>query len=91
MIVLATKHKGDNMWERGYLQGFFSANEKTAKMWRQLIEYTHPEGEKALEKYRDFERVFGAETGAARPTVKHDLAETTKLPLWLKIFGEAAA
>ena len=93
MIVLATKHKGDNMWERGYLQGFFSANEKTAKMWRQLIEYIHPEGEKALEKYEDFERerVFGASKGAARPIVKHDLAEATKLSLCLKIFGEAAA
>ncbi|WP_148221055.1 hypothetical protein [Thermococcus barophilus] len=93
MIVLATKHKGNRMWERGYLQGFFSANERTAKMWRQLIEYIHPEGEKALEKYEDLERkrVFGASEGAAKPIVKHDLAEATKLSLWLKIFGEAAA
>ena len=56
MIVLATKHKGNDMMERGYLKGFFSNNDKTAKMWRQLIEYVHPEGEKALEKYEELER-----------------------------------
>ncbi|WP_457751783.1 hypothetical protein [Thermococcus sp.] len=64
MIVLATKHKGDRMWERGYLQGFFRANEKTAKMWRQLIEYIHPEGEKALEKYEDIEREYSEQKRA---------------------------
>ncbi|ALM75260.1 hypothetical protein [Thermococcus barophilus] len=56
MIVLATKHKGDDMLERGYLNGFFNNNEKTAKMWRQLIEYIHPEGKDALEKYKKLER-----------------------------------
>ncbi|AFL94283.1 hypothetical protein CL1_0068 [Thermococcus cleftensis] len=56
MIVLATKHRGNDMLERGYLNGFFNNNEKTAKMWRQLIEYIHPEGEKALEKYEKLER-----------------------------------
>ena len=58
MIVLATKHKGKGMWERGYLSGFFEMSEKTAKMWRQLVEYIHPEGAKALEKYRDIEREY---------------------------------
>jgi len=37
------------------------------------------------------ERGFGASKGAAEPIVGHDLAEATKLSLWLKIFGEAAA
>ncbi|MBO8174594.1 MAG: hypothetical protein H0Z18_04985 [Thermococcus sp.] len=41
---------------KGFLNEFFSTSEKTAKIWRQLIEYIHPEGDKALEKYRDFER-----------------------------------
>ncbi|GAB6135394.1 hypothetical protein [Thermococcus prieurii] len=61
MIVYATRHKGNAKWERGFLNKFFSANEKTAKMWRQLIEYIHPEGGKALEKYRDFEREYSGQ------------------------------
>lgn len=63
MIVYATRHRGDDMLERGFLNKFFSANEKTAKMWRQLIEYIHPEGEKALENTRTL-REYSGQQGA---------------------------
>jgi len=38
IIVLATKHKGDNMWEREYLQGFLRELKREQAELRREIE-----------------------------------------------------
>ncbi|WP_456368290.1 hypothetical protein [Thermococcus sp.] len=61
MLVKATKYKNDRNMEIEYLSNFFTTSEKTAKMWKQLLEYVHPEEEKALDKYSESEKNMGLE------------------------------
>ncbi|MBP1910759.1 hypothetical protein [Thermococcus stetteri] len=50
MLIKPTKYRDDPKMEE-FLDEFFITGEGAAKMWGQLLEYTHPEGRKALEKY----------------------------------------
>ncbi|ASJ09481.1 hypothetical protein A3L11_09660 [Thermococcus siculi] len=92
MLIEPTKYRDDPK-KVEVLRKFFTISEGAAKMWGQLLEYTHPEGRKALEKYKEIEkkRGFGAASIVGTPVVKHDIASATKLTLWFKIFAEAAA
>ncbi|MCO6040988.1 hypothetical protein [Thermococcus alcaliphilus] len=55
MLIKPTKYRDDPKMV-AFLRNFFTISEGAAKMWGQLLEYTHPEGRKALEKYKEIEK-----------------------------------
>jgi hypothetical protein len=55
MLIEPTKYRDDPKMKE-FLSEFFTTGEGPTKMWGQLLEYIHPEGRKALEKYDESEK-----------------------------------